>query len=1046
MSEVSSEPPTVADAPGVPAGLSRFYTSTFGGSDLRDDRSTSELMAEAVLVGQHSWPPGSRYRVEEAVAIGGMGAILRAYDTQADRDVAMKVLLRGDADSPGARRFLREARIVASLEHPNIVPVHDIGRSPLEEPYFTMKLVHGEALADALSHLRHGDADYEVQYDLTRLLTIFQHVCDAVAFAHSRGIVHLDLKPHNLLIGAFGEVVVLDWGLARAMTDTHVPEDEPAPPPQSAAGEANAVTREGTVKGTPGFMAPEQAHGHIASLDERTDVFALGAILYSMLTLKSPIVGASPSELLQQTITGGIVPPGRRIVREVPSQLEAVVMKALALEPADRYGSVAELQADIDAYLAGHATSFDAGLWSRALLFLKRHSPLARATAVGVSVTLALVLAIVLLLGLVADARRSRRTAEADARRSVAAAQAALAEHLQTCAAGQEEVVAARTETRHYAYVSKLHLADLCLADARFGRAAGLLDACALPQRHWEWRWLRQRAALQATVPAFTDAAPAARAVFSGDGARLAVALADGSISIRRAADGVEVVRLPGAGKPLRLLALDRQGQTLVGAAADSRTMRAWDVRAARPLRVLNGHRRPVTGVAITADGETVISAGADHTIVVWNLAEGRPARVLRGHSGPVTAVAVSPSGDRVLSGGTDRTVRLWDAASGRQLSSETVHRQVVTSVALAPTRQRGFSADAGGRICVWRLDTGALEHQWQTTGGGRLTVSADAAGTRLCTVDGDRRVRWWDTRTGTVFHELRQQTAAVSWAQVSPDGDQIVTVDVDDVLAIWHGLQRSEIRRLPARGGIRALAVAADGGEVAIADPDGAVVIRELESGALVDAFPGGAASVALAFTADGRHIVCAHADGTGTVRVRQGNPPPPRVLRGHAGRLTAVAASSDRIVTGGADGTTRVWDVAGALRATFRGDAPVAAVAIADDGRHLVTADNAGNLRVASAADDDAPVRALSVAAVVRCLQLRADRLVAGLADGTLQVWSWPACEPLSSRQVHPRAVSAVALPGHRDPVMALVLAGDRLLSADRRGTILVRAAAAR
>src|SRR5207248_7961699 len=199
----------------------------------------------------------SRYEIGEQIGEGGMGAVYLAHDRELNRDVALKVLRAPIPTDDERMRILREARILASLEHPGIVPVHDVGALPDGRLFYVMKRVRGERLDDFARNER----------SRSELLRLFLQVCDAVAFAHAAGVIHRDLKPQNIMLGAFGEVLVLDWGLAK-----QIGEQTPAQPMQDSAGEIPADTGHGTVLGTPGFMAPEQARGDVALIDERSDV------------------------------------------------------------------------------------------------------------------------------------------------------------------------------------------------------------------------------------------------------------------------------------------------------------------------------------------------------------------------------------------------------------------------------------------------------------------------------------------------------------------------------------------------------------------------------------------------------------------------------------------------------------------------------------------------------------------------------------------------------------------------------------------------------
>lgn len=243
---------------------------------------------------------GDRYELREAIGRGGMGTVFRAFDRELERDVAVKVL---HARAPGtAARLLQEARILARLEHPGILPVHDVGTLPDGRVFYVMKLVVGRRLDQHVASVP-GLADR---------LRVFERLCDAVAFAHAHGVVHRDLKPENVMIGAFGEVLVLDWGVAKA------------------AG--SALADRGVVLGTPAYMAPEQAAG--GTVDARTDVFALGGIL-AFLLCGEPRIG------------------GRQAV--MPRALAAVVDRAQAAAPENRYASAADLASDVSRYTSGLA-------------------------------------------------------------------------------------------------------------------------------------------------------------------------------------------------------------------------------------------------------------------------------------------------------------------------------------------------------------------------------------------------------------------------------------------------------------------------------------------------------------------------------------------------------------------------------------------------------------------------------------------------------------------------------------------------------------------
>jgi Leucine-rich repeat (LRR) protein len=314
------------------------------------------------------------YEVGRIVNRGGMGAILEARQTSIQRTVAMKVML-GETSEDAMARFIEEARITGQLEHPNIVPVHEIGIDEHQHLYYTMKFVNGVTLQDALSRLNAFDPEALDRFSLAELLNIFQKVCDAVAFAHSKGVIHRDLKPSNVMIGDFGEALVVDWGLAKQLSQ---PSEKRVQISASSVPSRGAQTLKGAVIGTPSFMSPEQARGDPSKVDKRSDIYALGAILYAVLYLSPPIAGKNLAEILGNARIGRIEPGADKLPHvpggRAPESLQAVVRKATALKPEDRYQSVSELQAEVTAYQRGFATRAEnATLWKQLTLAIRRY-------------------------------------------------------------------------------------------------------------------------------------------------------------------------------------------------------------------------------------------------------------------------------------------------------------------------------------------------------------------------------------------------------------------------------------------------------------------------------------------------------------------------------------------------------------------------------------------------------------------------------------------------------------------------------------------------
>jgi tetratricopeptide (TPR) repeat protein len=293
-----------------------------------------------------------RYRVVKAFSRGGLGQVSLARDEEVGREVALKEILPAHADSPEARqRFLMEAEITGSLEHPGVVPVYGLGQYADGRPFYAMRLIRGDNLQLAIEEFHKQQLAPDRELRFRQLLGRFVDVCNAIDYAHNRCILHRDLKPGNIMLGKYGETLVVDWGLAKTLGTEAAPPDSGERPVRPSAGSNSTQTRLGRVVGTPAYMSPEQAAGRVDMLGPASDIYSLGATLYHLLTGQPPFANDDADVLLSKVQKGQFTPP-RTVRSDVPKPLEAICLMAMAVRPHERYRSARDLADDVERFLA----------------------------------------------------------------------------------------------------------------------------------------------------------------------------------------------------------------------------------------------------------------------------------------------------------------------------------------------------------------------------------------------------------------------------------------------------------------------------------------------------------------------------------------------------------------------------------------------------------------------------------------------------------------------------------------------------------------------
>jgi len=676
----------------------------------------------------------------QRIAQGGMGAILEASDQKLGRTIAAKVMLStGVTNTDDQKRFVQEAAVLGKLEHPNIVPIHDLGRDSESQLYYTMKMVQGRTLQDIIDDLQAKDAEVLAHYTLERLLTIFRKICDAMAFAHSRKIIHRDLKPENIMVGEFGEVLVMDWGLSKVLDGSaEIPVAMRGDGSDAGTGSFTA-TLQGSVMGTPKYMSPEQAMGEIDELDERSDIFSLGGVLYAILTLHPPVEGKTLEEVLDKVSRASISPPTKYgttarnsskqkkgavleakaikplpHIREgqVPAALSAVAMKALSLKKKDRYQEVADVSSDIEKYQNGFATSAEkAGLGTQLKLLIKRNKGIFTTAAAAWLLITALAVWFVLSVQ-----SKERETRKAFAQASVSLADAALREGNGPAmqAALADVPVTLRDSTWHYLQnQSDTTIAKIDMGYPIYGIAAHprLPHVFALAGQNRKISMVNVATGVrllefEVDLPSNQELVIA----FSPDGERVAIGpgKTGAGIAIHNARDGKRLLAWD-TGKCFDL-EFSSDGKSLVHAQIEPGVVNLWDATSGQLRWEYSSGRNEVTKVAFTADGSGVIAKTHPAGLFRINADDGSIAWQNMSVSG--RSLAVNSDVSRLVVGMVGGIARCVDPASGEILYEFRVNSRFLPRsdhLVYSGDRFGTVSTRTDGRISVefWNAATG---------------------------------------------------------------------------------------------------------------------------------------------------------------------------------------------------------------------------------------------------------------------------------------------------------------------------------------------------
>jgi WD40 repeat protein/serine/threonine protein kinase len=896
-----------------PAGIARVALDQIADPDIQASlaclvakpETNAEPPSDGTVVYQAAKSLGTRFAILRPHARGGLGEVFVALDTELNREVALKAILPHHAqDAANRARFAQEAEITGRLEHPGIVPVYSYGDYPDGRPYYAMRFIMGDSLKLTIDrfHDPRQTPPESRALALRKLLGTFLAVCQAIHYAHSRGILHRDLKPDNIMLGKFGETLVVDWGLAKPVSQAEPGADAAErslgeAPLRPMSGSGSVETQAGSMVGTPSYMSPEQAMGRRDLLGQASDVYGLGATLYCLLTGKPPFAGKDLPELLQRVQKGNFLPP-RAVNAGVPAPLEAICLKAMSLEPQARYGTALALAEDLEHWLADEPVkAYPEPRRARLARWARRHKPLVAGTAaLLVAAVGALSLGLVLLGQANTEIQGQRDQAVSHLYRSLVGEARAL-----RVARGSGY----RTEVwKRLQKALDLDTPEKDVTQLRQEAVACLGDFVGLEPTVWD---------VSASSSFVADAFaldPSGELL-----AQVSASEATSAVVIRNLNTGQEVTRIRAAPYPFLCVRFSSDGKKLF--TGDARgTIKIWmaaaggewactqtlpaEVRmgpffmpsAVFPFFVTHWHFPPVLGLGASVDGEHLaaclpdLSAFSAPAISVWNLAEGTPGPALSVPGAPSadmlvwTSVAFSPRGDLVAGafrGINSNGIVLWDAATRQVKRTLRPELGEIFSICFSADGKNLACAGNGGaalfdtadfqrRLSVpgdfpqtvafspdSRLLAIAATHfgvvrLWNITSNREVAVlsqpgcefaSFSGDGRRLIAA-GRRSLRTWNLAGAREKATLSGHSGGIPGLAFSPDGKLLASTGKDHIVRLWDPVTGKIIRQLGGFSGpTQSVTFSADGRFLTTTEWMGGVKIWEMPSGRLVSTVP---------------------------------------------------------------------------------------------------------------------------------------------------------------------------------------------------------------
>ena len=894
------------------------------------DAVSPDFICEKNVNSDESW----KYDIKEELGRGGIGRVMVAFDRSVGREIALKELISSDGGKipslnrikSDEARFLREACVTGQLEHPGIVPVYEIGGKPDGNRYYTMRLVRGVTLSQAIK-------DAGTLEKRLRLLPHFRDICNAIAYSHSRGVIHRDIKPENIMIGEFGETVVLDWGLAKVRGEDDTTAGELREELNLLKVENIGMTLKGKAIGTPAYMSPEQARGDIDAIDERSDIYSLGAVLYEILTGVPPFKGKTVQETLEnvkssQPVDITIFEPSS------PPDLCAVVAKTLTKEREARYQSALEVAKEIENFMSGgKIAAYEYSSWEMFRRFVAKNKSLS---------VLVLVLFAVMIFASLAIFRAYRDSVS------------------------NEKTAHLNLSLGYLEYAEKL-LKEGKYSDSGIFAAASLYHSPFNKKSPWSYPESYLAGNIEET-----------RNHMLKIQSMIYLSSVYGNNAFKK--------NLVPLDFDARNVAVSPDG-SLFAVSGKKKEVKVYSADGKEKF-TLSGHKDEVGSVRFSPDGKFIATGGWDGTLILWNASDGSQIKSLSASAGEIYTLAFSPGSSFIAFGGTGKNLRIvktddlnlsadifelentvraadWSPDGKKLLVSDSAgkiylvkksgivkvfdfHTEATVGVKFLNDGIHFVSASYDKKFALWNIlyekPLNVFEH-WDAFFS--LDVSNDGKFAAAATRDGAIKLVNIKTRQ---IDDLKGHSGAVYSLSFLPMGNALVSVGDDRFVKFWQTDFEKKMQRFRGHTTyIPSIAYSADGRFMASSSWDSTIKLWDIPTESAVSSFgTDGTVSYSLAFSPDGQFLATGDSDG----KLRFWNPVTGKMifsLRLHSEQISAIKffKNGQFIVSAGKDRKITVFDVPKRkIVKVFEPENPVNAVDAASDGSLIAAAGRNGEI----------------------------------------------------------------------------------------------------